>query len=276
MQFYRYWTRTTAKANGPRGNIDFTAVGFSNESLQDALRVAEERAQQAAQTLASGQFFDRYYGTQQPLREEILEELQQDGKTIAVLSRNSYGAVVLNTPVVFFADIDLPSKPKRSGFLGLFGAPVDPATQLIDKIQELVDGDRSLGLRLYRTKKGYRVAIRSHQVPVQDSQSQRWLQHFGSDKLYVLLCRTQDCYRARLSPKPWRCGSAMPPQRFPFASSDAESDYRRWQNEYDNVVSQYATCAHISDFGSPHNDPVVEKILQIHDHFSLNGDQPLA
>ena len=33
----------------------------------------------------------------------------------------------------------------------------------------------------------------------------------GADPPYRRLCRTQKCFLARLTPKPWRCGVAKPP-----------------------------------------------------------------
>ena len=276
MQFYKYWTKKRSTVTTTIGQIDVTSLGFSNESLEDALRIAEQRATQAGERISSNKNLDRYYATNHAVREETIEELQRNGQTTAILSRNSYGSVILNTPIVFFADIDLPQRSKVSSLLKWFSKPVDPTEQLLARIQEMIGVHPSLGLRLYRTKKGFRIAIRSQQVPVESVQSQKWLEHLGSDHLYVLLCKSQDCYRARLSPKPWRCQVPPPPTRFPFSTPQEESTYREWQVAYEQASRSFATCALVGDFGSPDTDPVVDQILQLHDHFAFNGTQPLA
>ena len=288
MQFFKYWTRAKGTAHGRQGNFDVTCYGYSNESLDDALAVAEKRAQSAANRLANNEVVqDDYYGGSNPMQEEVVEEFTESGETTAIISRNRYGCLVLNTPDVFFADVDKKSESKSeqqnpiATLLNIFGviqteAPKSTEEMLIENINSLCQSDPSLGLRLYRTTNGYRIIVTSEIIPAQEPRSQQMLKSLQSDRLYMKLCRTQACYRARLTPKPWRCGSSRPPYRFPFDSSDQEQAYRNWQRDYDGAIDKFATCALIGHFGSEQIHPTASQIVRLHDHYVLNKDRPIA
>lgn len=280
MQFFRFWTRADSSATGRDGEFSVTCFGYSNTSLEDALRVAERRAKAAATAMADGQLHKGgYYEGERPFREEIVDEFTDDGQQIGIISRNNYGVLVLNTPNVFIADVDKPKASQAKSLFGLFKKKQQEPSfeqQLIEKIDNLCLQDSSLGLRLYRTMNGYRIIITTKLIPASEANSVRLLDELGSDRLYVSLCKTQDCYRARLTPKPWRCGFKSPSTKFPFRSNTEEQEFRRWEKEYESAVRGYASCALIGDFGSSHRDPIVDKIVQLHDHFSLDGEKPLA
>jgi hypothetical protein len=41
------------------------------------------------------------------------------------------------------------------------------------------------------------------------------LRELGSDPKYVQLAKAQECFRARLTPKPWRCGVRQSSRVYP-------------------------------------------------------------
>lgn len=280
MQFYKFWTKAEHPATDNVGGFKIECWGFSNESLEDAFQVAERRVAAVAGAIVDGKFNAAgYYEGERPFREEIIEEFTDDGRQVAIISRNNYGVLVLNTPIVFFADVDKPAGSAIKSFLGLFKNKTGEPSfeqQLVEKIETLCRQDASLGLRLYRTTNGYRILITSRQIPANEASSNDLLKTLGSDRLYVSLCKTQDCYRARLTPKPWRCNFHGPPTKFPFRSAAEGQEFRDWLREYDSARVEFATCALIGDFGSSYRDPVVEKIIQLHDHYTLDDDKPLA
>ena len=253
--------------------------GFSNESLEDAFRVGEHHAAAVASAVVDGKFHAAgYYEGERPFREEIVEEFTDEGRQVAIISRNNYGVLVLNTPIVFFADVDKPAGSAIKSFLGLFKNKAGEPSfeqQLVEKIETLCRQDASLGLRLYRTTNGYRILITSRQIPANEANSNELLKSLGSDRLYVSLCKTQDCYRARLTPSPGDVVIMDLRPGFPFALRQ-KSRIRKSAQEYDSVRKEFATCARIGDFGSSYRDPVVEKIIQLHDHYTLDDDKPLA
>lgn len=217
MKFYRYWTTATRRGIDPDGEEIFrSAAGYSNRSLDDALEIANQQAD------ALGDFWNdpgkiwreggAYYGTgNRPIREQVIDEFNDGDDRYAVISRNAYGCQVLNTESVFFADVDIPLPRLTDKLFGWFGKKKPTFEHnLVEKISKIIERDSRMCIRLYRTLRGYRIAIMDRLIDPENAQSDSLLKELGSDKLYVSLCRSQDCYRARLTPKPWRCGSTRP------------------------------------------------------------------
>lgn len=265
MRFYRYWMRADVPVSDRR---TVTGWGFSDVSEEDALEVARKRAETLAALIASGRRpADRYYGTDRPLREEVLEEVTDK----AIVSRNSYGARILNTVDVLFADVDLPS---RRGLFVRRRRRDNFESGLVERISQSLERDPGLRLRLYRTAGGYRVLLTSRRVQPSAAKSTALLDQFGSDTMYVSLCRTQDSYRARLSPKPWRMGMARPPARYPYG--DAEPEFRRWEQQYESAATRFATCELVGTYGTAPEDEEAAEIAEVHDATTLNPGAPLA
>src|SRR5262245_30160955 len=106
MKFYKYWAKGSATvADAHPWNV--RAFGGSDVSMEEALRHANERAARAAQALVNGQAPGSYGYDERPLREEILEEIRHGSELAAVITRNSYGSLVLNTSRVMFVDVDV-------------------------------------------------------------------------------------------------------------------------------------------------------------------------
>ncbi|MGH2485254.1 MAG: hypothetical protein ACRDHE_04485, partial [Ktedonobacterales bacterium] len=153
------------------------------------------------------------YG-EHPLREEIVQTIQPDA---AVITRNLYGALVLNTSRTMFIDIDFApaSLGARTGGLlhWLRGkrAAAPPDEPRLQQVRQWAAGRPDLGLRAYRTFAGLRCVVTSQVFDPTAPQTLELLQTIGSDPLYVRLCQAQGCFRARLTPKPWRCRTSVPP-----------------------------------------------------------------
>ncbi len=296
MNIYRYWAKASKTEPIDGKQRKFACFGGSNISESDARRDANERLRKLIMRVRSGQQPDRYAYTDRPLREEIVEELQQHNEVVAILTRNIYGAVVLNTPNVLFADID--RSPEYSGqsyeikladvigkipFLSssplvksLFVSNKDEQHQpTISKIETLCSSFPDLGIRLYKTFNGYRSLVTSHAIDPSSDESRQMLVALDSDPLYVKLCESHQCYRARLTPKPWRCNSPKPPFRFPFDSPEIEAKHRRWLAQYDAAAANYSVCRLIQSFGKQEIEPDIQTIVDLHDAMSV-GDLPLA
>lgn len=284
MEFYNYWARSkTIPVDGQKAKF-VACAGFSNLDQADALRVANERAAHLAHLVNTNQPLDYDYN-RLPFREEVIDRFTQDGQLVTVVSRVHYGSIVLNNANVFFADIDLPIRQRREsggGWLSLlFGkknseAPPVPGADIINRLESLCDSDASLGFRLYRTAAGFRVMATSRTFKVDDPYTMELLEKLKSDALYVVLCRRQHCFRARLTPKPFRIGMKRPPFRFPFQGSAQIVAMKKWQTEYEAKSSNYATCALVAQIGNPTLNEDVESVCELHDHFACKADLPLA
>jgi hypothetical protein len=91
------------------------------------------------------------------------------------------------------------------------------------------------------------------------------LNEFRADPLYVRLCRMQESFRARLTPKPWRMGIRKPPVQFPFDTSAEQARFSEWEREYESESVKHATCAYQSAFGTGAALPEFEALIRLHD-----------
>ena len=273
MQVFRFWAQGQSEAEYHGAPIH--AYGCSNESIEAALADARRRADRVVETLKSPD--PSAYSYDRPMREEIVRELTLGGRITAVLTRNAQGAVVLNTANVFFADIDYEPQPVSLGVLlgKLLGRKSpNPDDVIMERISAVVSAHPGLGVRVYRTSNGFRCLVKSRPYDPLADKTIDLLRQFGSDDLYVKLCRAQECFRARVSPKPWRCGSRKPPLRFPFADSAQEEQFRSWQRDYESIAEQFSVCALIGDLGSEQVHPEIAPVMELHDHFACAGAGP--
>ena len=286
MKIARYWTKGKAEAAEPESGKRITVAswGWSELSREEAEQRANEAAQRAARRIEAGEPLPRGYGySDRPPREEIVEEIKGDGgETVATITRNSYGVLVLNTKDLMFIDIDLPPESSGARFLrtlkNLFGSKSDdPETRLRKGIAERARVNPNYTFRLYRTFAGFRCAITNKPLSPGSAESKRLLDEFGADPLYVVLCQNQQSYRARLTPKYWRCGARRPPNRFPWATKDEEQTYRTWEKEYGERCGQFATCRLVEQFGAQEGGAEFRALIKLHDELTrANTELKLA
>ena len=165
------------------------------------------------------------------------------------------------------------------GLLGkFFGAkPKDPATPYLERIEQWARRNPFLGVRVYRTAAGLRGLIANELFDPTRGDTVELLQAVGSDPLYVRLCQAQGCFRARLTPKPWRCDMDNPPGVFPLEDAAVEADYRRWVALYEATSASYAVCKPVAAYGPRDVHPEVADVLAYHDRLTVPSfDKPLA
>jgi hypothetical protein len=285
MKIARYWKRSTLKTAVPNGKeILATGWGWSADSPAEAQSRADEAVQRSAQRISTGQGFPDSYGyPDRPAREEIVEEFRNvAGDVIAFISRNSYGSIVLNTARLMFIDIDVP-EPSGQGIIdmirSLFSSPSDPFETALVRIREKAASIPDLTFRVYRTAAGFRLAVINKRIDPTSNEGQNLLSAFGSDPLYVRLCKNQESFRARLTPKPWRCRVESPRGRYPFRDQVEEEMHRLWIENYNTATSSYAVCRFVEQIGSHPQVGDFRSLIELHDRdteaLSANG-LPLA
>ncbi len=111
-------------------------------------------------------------------------------------------------------------------------------------------------MRLYRTFGGLRAIVMHDVMDPQSAAALDVLKLLGSDPLYIKLCKAQECFRARLTPKPWRCGCKPNPLRHPITDEKLLTWYDRWKEDYDARQAPFATCRYLASLGNPavHSD----------------------
>jgi len=256
--------------------------------------VAREVARKVAERLASDQPKSKQYQYgDRPLPEPILQEFEGGENPKAVVTRNAYGVTILNTRDLMFIDIDRESKAPApsapagdllSSVLSLFGKhseppPAPPQPAPVDSVvvaMQMVAERNRLAVRVYKTAGGYRGLVVNTGFDPGSPESETLLREFDSDPLYIRLCRMQESFRARLTPKPWRCGASTPPAEFPFESREQAARFHQWEAEYKRLAGGYATCKYLSSFGGS-MDPAFEELVHFHDQETrANSSLPLA
>jgi hypothetical protein len=277
MKIPRFWARseyTAANAQGKK--FDFVAWGASDRSATEAREDADRRVRRAWQVVAvEGRNPRDYEYADRPIREEILERVTQDGAEIAMITRNRYGARVLNCSQVMFADVDLPpAKPVGclEALRGMFGGGERQAAQReqaaraeAERVQAWVHANRGRGFRLYRTFAGLRLLFTDGLYTPNAPETTRTLEELRSDPLYIRLTQKQECFRARLTAKPYRCECSAPPRAFPWNGAEEERRFRKWLKEYEQADAAYRACEFLGQFGTEKRDPAIAKIVELHD-----------
>ncbi len=287
MRIPRHWIKASYTGTDPRGReLTCSAWGWSLDDPARAREDAVSRARRIFDRLVNGARPDRYEYSDRPPREEIVRTVRQGDKDIAVITRNRYGALVLNAASVLFVDVDYP-KIRPNGLW-------DAAALLLSRsrreqrkaaARELTlesvrcwferNGDRAF--RVYRTCAGLRLLFVDKLYEPKSEETSRILAELGSDPLYCRLTLKQECFRARLTPKPWRCGSDDPPNQYPWKDQHAERLYRGWERRYEAAAQTYRVCDFVETCGAPAGHDEIATILALHDELACDHtDKELA
>jgi len=255
--------------------VSFSCWRSSDQSEQDAHESALDAAKRVLRSMLSGNRPDRYAYGEGPLREEVLERFTSpQGELVAVTTRNASGSLVLNAEQVMFIDVDF-SPPSfaesvRYFLAKIFGRPgsspeARQESEGKGRLERFLGDHPHWGLRLYRTCAGLRALVTHDLFDPAAEATVAALESVGSDPLYVRLCKNQRCFRARLSPKPWRCGHRNNPVRWPMENTDQQTLFAEWESDYSAKQSRYATCRFLGTMGKSAVHPTIAPIIDVHD-----------
>lgn len=205
------------------------------------------------------------------IAEELLEEL--DARN--VITRNRYGAEVLNSEDTCFLDVDhfVPTG-LWTRIVRCFGGGPGEEELLLEAVRRLCREEPELGVRVYRTARGWRLAAVAPGLSPGSVAMETLCSRLQVDALYCKLCMKQGCWRARLTPKPFRL--RMPgkyPQ--PLSSSAAGGqEAQEWLALYKARAAGSAVCRLVDTVGTP----VRNAIISLHDErtSALKPEFPLC
>ncbi len=122
-------------------------------------------------------------------------------------------------------------------------------------------------VRLYRTPAGYRVLAVHRTFTPDHPEVEEFFRAVHTDPLYSQLCRKQQCFRARITPKPWRVGvPAMRPRRAVWPVSPEMLPIRReWIADYETKSAGHAACRFVAEMGNGSAHPPTLMVQRIHD-----------
>ena len=280
MHIPQAWEKASAECQTPDNRKLLVAVWGWGGEQEAAKREAANRLERLIGRIRRGDPFPGVYAYgSRPLREEILQTF--DGETEdprAVLTRNRYGALVLNTARLLFLDIDAPaptfSQRLRRMFSRAHFAEDDDA---IAKLRETL---RQLGratFRLYRTAAGFRAIAVDREFDPAGGDAHKLMNATGTDPAFVRLTLAQKSFRARLTPKPWRCSCSLPPGEHPRTDEAVRQRFTAWLNRYEQASRKYATCRFIETIGTGSVRGAAADLVTLHDRVTRCGEAlPLA
>ncbi len=266
MKIYKYWSIEKSRIEIQGEMKDLTTYGGSNLSPDDAAVRAKDKMEKVKRKIQGDRrVFDDY---EVDVREEILQVVDEKN----IITRNRYGAQVLNSETLLFLDID---KPKPAGLMGLFkkSAPGGPKERIFDMVRKQAESPRyaGLGFRIYETYQGARVIVTGRDFDARAPETQSLMSDFNVDPLYAVICRQQGCFRARLTPKPWRMKMKAYKVKFPREAVDAQLE--QWLQTYEQASKDYSVCKFIENVGASSGTSETvrwhDEVTVAHSHFPL-------
>lgn len=254
MRIFTHWTRIEKSVEIGGRTERLHAYGGSNHSVTAAARDAERRLANVLERIRARQRKDPDY--EADIREEIIERIDANN----VVTRNRYGAWVLNSADVVFADLD---EPRHTFLEILFGRKSDLARNK-ERIVEFVrqravsPENRGLGFRLYETHHGIRAIVTGRKFEPKSPATRQLLRRLHTDHLYARLCAKQGCFRARLTPKPHRMKCATHRVVFPRLDGRTEHAFQTWRAEYEGKRAGFGTCRFLETVGADDRNPVID------------------
>lgn len=318
----KYWSESKTKKIVNGKQFTLKRFGWSDISELDAKNLADVRLREAVSTLEKEGDVRRidhktsYNGSEGvPIREEVISTHED-----VVISRNSYGALCLNTPDVLFGDIDFEFEASFKmhvisfallfvcalliGFyfeawvslgISIVVAAISTSTlanllhrvtlglgggiekKALDTITNVSLQNPELHIRVYRTPLGYRILFMNNSYCPTGEAAIRLLNELQSDRLYIQMCKNQNCFRARVSPKPWRIGMVRlkpAPGVWPI-EEERMAERREWVKMYELKAKNVSSCHYLMQLGSDKVDAKAEFVRKIHDELCRVSDSEL-
>jgi hypothetical protein len=280
MKFPTFWARVA----NPRGTV--IARGWSENSLEEATSRAHDRLQRILHALNNRRSFElgleRYvYEVDSVICEEVVQRISHNTQETAVISRNTYGSLILNARRMMFVDVDFPSPPRTSWLARLFSkkrdSTPDPQQQTLERLRQWQAANAQFTLRLYRTYAGIRAIVVNRSFDMVDDGAIAVMKALQCDELYVRLCQSQACFRARLNPKPWRVGMKNPPAAFPFGTDADRQAFQIWLDEITSKSENFSVCEFLETLGSGELMDEHRQLVELHDSYCCHPTKlPLA
>lgn len=305
-----FWAEAKENRDIKGRRITVRRFGWSDVDMAAAQAHAEARLNVALENISDLKHLLKrepkvpYNGAEGvPIREEIIKRHDD-----TIITRNSYGALCLNTPDVLFGDIDYDeSDPNTLGsivfaillvigiavftahiskmylILSLFAFPLTTFSYRIfskniekqyqDKLQlirTLMSKKPDWRLRVYQTPRGIRLLTLHKTFDPRSEEVRAFFTALGVDKIYQRMCFNQNCFRARLSAKPWRIGieSHLRPRPGTWPINPDKLHLReRWVSGYEKKAEPYAACKFVEELGAGSIHPKAIAIQALHDDY---------
>lgn len=152
--------------------------------------------------------------------------------------------------------------------------------RMLATIQRFLESRPDWKIRVYRTPNGLRLLVMHRTFDPRSPEAEEAYRELDVDPIYAMMCRNQNCFRARVSPKPWRIGireHLRPrPGVWPI-NPDRLPERREWVANYEAIASNFASCQLITEMGFGTTHPEAETVRLLHDRLCRAlDDRPMA
>jgi hypothetical protein len=119
----------------------------------------------------------------------------------------------------------------------------------------------------YRTPAGLRLLATHATFDPRGDEAAAFFAIIRGDPKYQLMCQKQACFRARVSPKPWRIGIAarIGWGTWPIATDAALTRRTAWVDAYEAKSRDYAACSYLEGIGDGAEHPRGRAVRELHD-----------
>jgi len=161
--------------------------------------------------------------------------------------------------------------------LGLRGGPERVGQRRIDAWSR---AHPDWSLRVYATPAGLRVLVTHRTFDPVSSDVAAFFTALGTDPLYARMCTKQRCFRARLSPKPWRIGLTTNLKPRPGVwpvKPERLQERRAWLDDYDQRSLAFSACRFVRELGTGTSCDAARRVVAFHDEASgALSERPIA
>jgi hypothetical protein len=168
----------------------------------------------------------------------------------------------------------------RAAFRVIHGGPERMMKAAIARVQSFVDSHPRWNVRVYETPAGLRLVATQAPFEPRSAEVAEFFRAMRVDPVYQRMCIRQNCFRARLSAKPWRCGveSHVRPRGVWPVAAELMPVRSAWVEAYEERAAEFAACRFVESFGSGIVHPDVGTVVKFHDDECrvLDSDLPLA
>jgi len=155
-------------------------------------------------------------------------------------------------------DIDSPRYRFWEVWYGLHSLAKRKTRIVSDLKKRMAHADlRGLGMRVYETHKGIRAIVTGRLFDPRAVSTTKLMRSLNADDLYSVLCRKQGCYRARLTPKPYRM--KLRAHRVMYPRDDTqESAFQAWLPGYHTASQSFDSCHLLCTLGVSASSPIID------------------
>ncbi|WP_255595104.1 hypothetical protein [Lysobacter sp. BMK333-48F3] len=170
--------------------------------------------------------------------------------------------------LAFFASVFGFSLIARAQSKRRHAADGGPEIRAMQRVRAFLAGHPDWHLRLYRTPAGLRLLAMHRTFDPNEPAVAEFFAAVGADPQFALMCQRQHCFRARLSPKPWRIGirERLRPRPGVWPIDPAYlAEREQWVAEYERKAVGYAACRFVESLGSRDYVTAAQHVQRLHD-----------